>query len=139
MTVVPVDGSGMVSAKLVIPSSICLPGLGPVQHILATRYSWFLGRKAIERCGYLINTSRAAIVDEEALEAALAEGRIRGAALDVFTEEPLPASHRLRSTPRLLTTPHIGYVTRETYEVFFAGMVDAIGAFLEGEPIGVIG
>jgi phosphoglycerate dehydrogenase-like enzyme len=89
---------------------------------------------------YLVNTSRAAIVDEDSLVSALEDGRIAGAALDVFAEEPLPASHRLRSTPRLLTTPHIGYVTRETYQVFFAGMVDAIVAFLEGEePIGVIG
>jgi len=88
---------------------------------------------------YLVNTSRAAIVDEDALVAALEEGRIAGAALDVFAREPLPATHRLRSTPRLLTTPHIGYVTRETYQVFFAGMVEAILAFLEGEPVGVIG
>lgn len=88
---------------------------------------------------YLVNTSRAAIVDEAALIAALEEGRIAGAALDVFAEEPLPAAHRLRNTPRLLTTPHIGYVTRETYEVYYPGTVDAIVAFLEGEPIGVIG
>lgn len=88
---------------------------------------------------YLINTSRAAIVDEDALVAALEEGRIAGAALDVFAREPLPARHRLRSTPRLLTTPHIGYVTRETYQVFYTGMVEAIVAFLAGDPVRVIG
>jgi phosphoglycerate dehydrogenase-like enzyme len=87
---------------------------------------------------YLINTSRAAIVDEDAIVAALDDGRIAGAALDVFSEEPLPALHRLRSTPRLLTTPHIGYVTRETYGVFYSGMVEAILAFLAGEPVEVI-
>jgi phosphoglycerate dehydrogenase-like enzyme len=87
---------------------------------------------------YLVNTSRAAIVDEDTLTKALQEGRIAGAALDVFGEEPLPIGHRLRNMPGVLTTPHIGYVTRETYQIFFHGMVDAIVAFLEGTPILVI-
>jgi phosphoglycerate dehydrogenase-like enzyme len=87
---------------------------------------------------FLVNTSRAAIVEEDALVAALENGHLGGAALDVFGEEPLPPGHRLRSTPRLLTTPHVGYVTRETYEVFYPAMVEAIIAYLAGSPIGVI-
>ena len=79
---------------------------------------------------YLINTSRAAIVDEDALVRALTAGTIAGAAIDVFEREPLPADHRLRTTPRLLATPHIGYVTRETYEVFYGEMVETIAAYL---------
>jgi phosphoglycerate dehydrogenase-like enzyme len=79
---------------------------------------------------YLINTSRAAIVDEDALVGALKAGTIAGAALDVYEHEPLPSDHRLRNTPRLLLTPHIGYVTKETYEIFYSDMVEAIAAYL---------
>jgi phosphoglycerate dehydrogenase-like enzyme len=79
---------------------------------------------------YLINTSRAAIVDVDALVRALESGTIAGAALDVFDDEPLPPSHRLRNTSGLLATPHIGYVTRETYEVFYSEMVAAISGYL---------
>ncbi len=87
---------------------------------------------------YLVNTSRAAIVDETALERALVSGVIAGAALDVFENEPLPPDHTLLSTPNLLLTPHIGYVTRETYEIFYAESLAAIEAWLEGNPIRVL-
>jgi phosphoglycerate dehydrogenase-like enzyme len=87
---------------------------------------------------YLINTSRGPIVDEAALISALNEGRIAGAALDVYAREPLPADHHLRSTPRVLLTPHLGYVTEETYRVFYAGMVQAIEGWLAGKPVNVI-
>jgi phosphoglycerate dehydrogenase-like enzyme len=88
---------------------------------------------------YLLNTSRGPIVDEDALVDALQEGRIAGAALDVYDREPLPPDHRLRRTANLLLTPHIGYVTRETYAVFYRDMVEAITAFLAGQPQRVIG
>jgi phosphoglycerate dehydrogenase-like enzyme len=55
--------------------------------------------------------------------------------VDVFDEEPLPADHPLRSTPRTLATPHVGYVTRNVYRNFFTGVVEDIAAYLEGEPI----
>jgi phosphoglycerate dehydrogenase-like enzyme len=87
---------------------------------------------------FLVNTSRGPIVDEDALVDALQAGRIAGAALDVYEHEPLPPGHRLRRTPNLLLTPHIGYVTRETYAVFYGGMVDGIAAFLAGQPQRVI-
>ncbi len=80
---------------------------------------------------FLINTSRAAIVDEDALVRALTAGTIAGAALDVYEQEPLRSDHRLRTTPRLLGTPHIGYVTKETYEIFYRQMVEAIVAYLQ--------
>jgi phosphoglycerate dehydrogenase-like enzyme len=79
---------------------------------------------------YLINTSRAAIVDEDALLGSLASGSIAGAAIDVYEHEPLPADHRLRRTPGLLATPHIGYVTRETYEIFYGEMLEVIADYL---------
>jgi phosphoglycerate dehydrogenase-like enzyme len=84
---------------------------------------------------FLVNTSRAAIVDEGALVRAVESGSIAGAAIDVYEDEPLPPDHRLRSTPGLLATPHIGYVTRETYEIFYGHMVDSIVAYLAGAKI----
>ncbi len=80
---------------------------------------------------YLINTSRGPIVDEDALVGALTGGTIAGAAVDVYEDEPLPPDHRLRTTPRLIATPHIGYVTRETYEIFYGEMVEAIAVYLK--------
>ena len=86
----------------------------------------------------LINTSRGPIVDEDALVDVLQAGRIAGAALDVYDQEPLPADHRLRRIPNILLTPHIGYVTRESYAVFYRDMVEGIAAFLAGRPQRVI-
>jgi phosphoglycerate dehydrogenase-like enzyme len=82
----------------------------------------------------LVNTSRGAIVDEPALIDALERGRIAGAALDVYEREPLAPDHRLRSLPNLLLTPHLGYVTRETYCVFYGETVELVLAFLDGRP-----
>jgi phosphoglycerate dehydrogenase-like enzyme len=84
---------------------------------------------------YLINTSRAAIVDQDALIAALREGRIAGAGIDVFDVEPLPADHPMRGVPRLLGTPHLGYVSENNYRTYYGQAVEDIAAFLAGEPI----
>lgn len=86
----------------------------------------------------LINTSRGPIVDEAALVEALRDGVIAGAGLDVFDTEPLPASHPLRSMPNTVITPHIGYVTRETYAIFYSDAIEAITAFRSGAPIRVL-
>ncbi|MGC5035228.1 D-2-hydroxyacid dehydrogenase family protein [Streptomyces sp. DT190] len=88
---------------------------------------------------YLVNTSRAAIVDQDALLAALHEGRIAGAGLDVFDVEPLPAGHPLRSAPRLLATPHLGYVTRSNYRTYYGQAVEDIEAYLAGDPVRRLG
>ncbi|MFD3501944.1 D-2-hydroxyacid dehydrogenase family protein [Streptomyces sp. NPDC058678] len=84
---------------------------------------------------YLVNTSRAAIVDQDALLAALEEGRIAGAGVDVFDTEPLPAGHPMRTAPRLLATPHLGYVSRANYETYYGQAVENIRAFLAGSPV----
>jgi phosphoglycerate dehydrogenase-like enzyme len=86
----------------------------------------------------LVNTSRGQLLDEGALAAALREGRIAGAALDVFNEEPLPAAHPFRGLPNLVATPHLGYVSADNYSLYFAGVVEAIGAWLRGAPIRVL-
>ena len=87
---------------------------------------------------YFVNTSRAPLVDNTALAEALAAGRIAGAALDVYEVEPLPAADALRREPRAVLTPHIGYVTEETYRLFYAGMVECIEGWLAGTPVRVI-
>ncbi|MFD5478971.1 D-2-hydroxyacid dehydrogenase family protein [Streptomyces hawaiiensis] len=84
---------------------------------------------------YLINTSRAAIVDQDALLQALHAGRIAGAAVDVFDMEPLPADHPMRTAPRLLATPHLGYVSRANYATYYGHAVEDIRAFLDGTPV----
>jgi phosphoglycerate dehydrogenase-like enzyme len=84
---------------------------------------------------YLINTSRAAIVDQEALLGALHEGRIAGAGVDVFDIEPLPADHPMRTAPRLLATPHLGYVSQANYATYYGQAVENIRAFLAGAPV----
>lgn len=88
---------------------------------------------------YLVNTSRAAIVDQDALLEALREGRIAGAGVDVFDVEPLPADHPMRTAPRLLATPHLGYVSRANYERYYGQAVEDIRAYLEGAPVRVLG
>jgi phosphoglycerate dehydrogenase-like enzyme len=89
---------------------------------------------AMRPSAYLVNTSRGPLVDTPALLRALHDGTIAGAALDVFDREPLPRDDPLRSAPRTVLSPHLGYVTRENYRVFFADVVDDIVAWLDGRP-----
>ncbi|MGX1097592.1 D-2-hydroxyacid dehydrogenase family protein [Amorphus sp. MBR-141] len=108
---------------------------------LSDRTQGIVGREDIARMkpdACLINTSRGGLVDNDALVAALEAGRLGGAALDVYDHEPLPADDPLRSVPGLLLTPHIGYVTRESYEVFYPETVEAIRAWLDGKPVRVL-
>jgi len=87
---------------------------------------------------YLVNTSRGPIVDEAALVRALRDGTIAGAGLDVFDEEPLPLDHPLRRLPNTVITPHLGYVTEETYRIFFGQALEDVEAFLRGAPVRVL-
>ncbi|WP_405172600.1 D-2-hydroxyacid dehydrogenase family protein [Paenibacillus sp. FSL H8-0280] len=83
----------------------------------------------------LINTSRAGIVDQEAMVEALQRGVIAGAGLDVYEQEPLPVNHVMRTLPNVLATPHLGYVTRGNYEIYYNHTVENIAMFLKGTPI----
>lgn len=84
---------------------------------------------------FLINTSRAALVDPSALLDALTEQKIAGAGLDVFDLEPLPDSHPYRHLPNVLATPHLGYVTDDNYRIYFNEAIEDIQAFIAGEPV----
>lgn len=87
---------------------------------------------------YLINTARPALVDDAALQAALRDGRIAGAGIDVFEHEPLPRDHPYRTLPNVIATPHIGFVTLENYEIFFRQSLENLKAYLAGSPIRII-
>jgi phosphoglycerate dehydrogenase-like enzyme len=90
---------------------------------------------AMKPTAFLINTSRGPIVDTAALLDALHAGTIAGAGLDVYDQEPLPVDHPLRSAPRTVLTPHIGYVATGTYEIWWEQIVEDVEAFLAGSPI----
>jgi len=82
---------------------------------------------------YLINTARGPLIEEEALVAALQANRIAGAALDVYDVEPLPKEHPLRSCENAVLSPHMGFVTRDAYHLFFSQAVEAIDQYLQGK------
>lgn len=109
--------------------------------ILSERTRHVIGTQELrlmQPTAYLVNTSRGPIVDEQALIQALQRGTIAGAGLDVFDTKPLPLEHPLRQLENIVITPHLGYVTRETYQVFYGQAVEDIQAFLRGSPLRVL-
>ena len=94
--------------------------------------------KQMKSSAFLINTSRGPIVDDVALIEAVNSGEIAGAGIDVYDREPLPTSHPLRRCDGLLLTPHLGYVTRKTWDVFYGQTVEDVLAWIDGKPIRVI-
>lgn len=104
---------------------------------LSERSRGLLGESQLDRMkpgALLINTARGALVDEIALVRALREGRLGGAALDCYSEEPLPEDHPLRSAPRTLLIPHAGWMTVEARQRMLSEPVDNILAWLSGRP-----
>jgi len=109
--------------------------------VLSERTRGLVGARELglmKRSAYLVNTSRGPIVDEAALIRALGDGTIAGAGLDVFDEEPLPRDHPFRRLPNIVITPHLGYVTEETYRMFYGHAVEDIKAHLDGTPLRVL-
>lgn len=88
--------------------------------------------------GVLVNTARGPIVDEVALLRGLNEGWLGGAALDVYDVEPLPTDHPLLTAPRTVLTPHLGYVTSQSYARFYGEAFEDIRAWVRGNPVRVL-
>ncbi|MDA1003837.1 MAG: D-2-hydroxyacid dehydrogenase family protein [Chloroflexi bacterium] len=110
--------------------------------VLSARTRRLIGAAQLGRMrpsAYLVNTSRGPIVDEVALIEALRTHSIAGAGLDVFDVEPLPAGNPLIGLENVVLTPHLGYVTKETYDVFYGDAVEDVIAFLDGAPVRVLG
>ena len=112
-----------------------------IHTVLSPRTKGLVGARELalmKPTAILVNTSRGPIVDEPAMLAALREKRIAGYGADNYDTEPAPPDHPLRSEPRALLTPHLGYVTEDTYRGFYGSTVAAIEAWLAGKPVGVI-
>jgi phosphoglycerate dehydrogenase-like enzyme len=113
--------------------------------VLSPRSRGLVGAAELRRMkptAFLVNTSRAPVVDEAALIAALGERRIAGAGLDVFEPEPLAKDHPLLKLDNVVITPHLGYVTEENYRLAYSQALEAIRAFLDGKvlrPINQLG
>ncbi len=92
----------------------------------------------MKKTATLINTSRGPIVDEAALIAALGNGTIAHAGLDVYDREPLPAGHPLTKLDNVTLVPHLGYVVEESLRFFYEGTIKDVEAWLDGSPINVL-
>ncbi len=131
-------GVGFVAGK---DALLTLSDVISIHLVLSDRTRGLIGKKEFELMkptAYLINTSRGPIVDEAALIDALQSGRIGGAGLDVYDEEPLPVDHPLRAMGNAVLSPHLGYVTAEGYAIFYGHVVEDVIAYLDGKPIRVI-
>jgi phosphoglycerate dehydrogenase-like enzyme len=106
--------------------------------VLSERTRHLIGERELQLMkphAYLINTSRAAIVDQSALITALEKKWIAGAGLDVYEQEPLPKDHVFRTLDNVLALPHLGYVSENNYRTYFREAVGNIQAYLDGQPI----
>jgi len=109
-----------------------------VHLVLSQRSRGLVGREELARMkptSYLVNTARGPIVDETALLEALQARKIAGAAIDVFSVEPLPVDHPFRKLDNIVLTPHLGYVTEESFRNHYRQMVEGIDAWLTAEPL----
>jgi len=112
-----------------------------VHLVLSDRSRGIVGKRELElmkHTAYIINTSRGPIIDEDALADALRAGTIAGAGIDTYSLEPVPKTNPFLDLPNTVLTPHLGYVTHDTYEIFYGQTVENILGWLKGEPIRVI-
>jgi phosphoglycerate dehydrogenase-like enzyme len=112
-----------------------------VHLVLSDRSRGLVGAREIglmKPSAILVNTSRGPICDTAAVIDALKSGRLAYAGFDVYDQEPLPIDHPLRTTPNVILTPHIGYVTDENYRSSYPQIVENVLGFLDGKPVRVI-
>lgn len=105
--------------------------------VLSQRSRGLVGATDLARMkptSYLVNTARGPIVDEAALLETLQQKKIAGAAVDVFSVEPLPADHAFRRLDNAVLTPHLGYATQDGLRTHYGQMVEAIDAWFTGAP-----
>jgi len=113
-----------------------------VHVVLSQRSRGLVGADDLARMkptSYLVNTARGPIVDEAALLTTLQQRRIAGAAIDVFSVEPLPVDHPFRKLDNIVMTPHLGYVTAESFRNHYSQMVEGIDAWFKGEILRKLG
>src|ERR1700761_1653110 len=109
-----------------------------VHVVLSQRSRGLVGRDDLARMkptAYLINTARGPIVDEAALLETLQQRKIAGAGIDVFSVEPLPVDHPFRKLDNIVLTPHLGYVTAESFRNHSSQMGEGIDAWFKGETL----
>lgn len=105
--------------------------------VLSQRTRGLVGAEDLARMkptAYLVNTARGPIVDENALLQTLQQKKIAGAGIDVFSVEPLPVDHPFRKLDNMVLTPHLGYVTEDSFRGHYRQMVEGIDAWFKGEP-----
>jgi phosphoglycerate dehydrogenase-like enzyme len=113
-----------------------------IHMVLSQRSRGLVGAAELARMkptGYLVNTSRGPIVDEAALLEALQQKKIAGAGVDVFAVEPLPVEHPFRKLDNIVLTPHLGYVTEDSFRNHYSQMVEGIDAWFKGEVLRKLG
>jgi phosphoglycerate dehydrogenase-like enzyme len=109
-----------------------------IHMVLSDRSRGLVGAAELNRMkptSFLVNSARGPIVDEMALLETLKARKIAGAAVDVFSVEPLPVDHPFRKLDNLVLTPHLGYVTQETFTAHYTQMVESIDGWFKGEPV----
>src|SRR5471030_374725 len=109
-----------------------------VHVVLGQRSRGLVGAADLARMkptSYLVNTARGPIVDEAALLQTMQQKKIAGAAIDVYSVEPLPVDHPLRKLDNMVLTPHLGYVTEESFRNHYKQMVEGIDAWFKGEVL----
>ena len=112
-----------------------------IHYKLSDRSRGLIGEEELKLLGpdsFIINTSRAEIIDQAALLRCLDAGSLGGLATDVYAEEPATNADKLVKHPRVLATPHVGYCTEETFTIFYQEMLAAFEAFEKGQPINII-
>ena len=108
---------------------------------LSSRTTGLVGENELnrmKRSSIIINSSRGPIINESALIHALKAGKIAGAGLDTFDVEPLPLAHELRTLQNTVITPHLGYVSTESYESYYSQTIENISGYLKGSPLRVM-
>jgi phosphoglycerate dehydrogenase-like enzyme len=110
--------------------------------VLGPRSRGLVGAAELARMkptSYIVNTARGPIIDEAALLETMQQKRIAGAAIDVYSVEPLPVDHPFRKLDNMVLTPHLGYVTEDSFRNHYRQMVEGIDAWFKGEPLRKLG